>query len=71
MSADIETEQRTGASFYVIRISVAPEELQRLGTLKLMPGMPVEAFIKTEDRTVISYLMKPLKDQVQRALRDD
>ncbi len=38
---------------------------------KLVPGMPVEAFIKTADRTVISYLVKPLTDQMQRAFRED
>jgi HlyD family secretion protein len=35
-----------------------------------VPGMPVEAFVKTGDRTVMSYLMKPLSDQVNRAFRE-
>jgi HlyD family secretion protein len=38
--------------------------------VKLVPGMPVEAFVQTGERTVISYLMKPLSDQVVRAFRE-
>jgi hypothetical protein len=37
---------------------------------KLVPGMPVEVFIKTYDRTVISYFTKPLHDQILRAFRE-
>jgi HlyD family secretion protein len=47
-----------------------PEEVARLGNVRLVPGMPVEAFVKTGDRTVMSYLMKPLSDQVNRAFRE-
>ena len=71
ISADIATDERTGANYYTVRIALSDEELARLGSLKLVPGMPVEAFIKTEDRKVISYLMKPLTDQMQRAFRDN
>ena len=46
------------------------EEVARLGNVKLVPGMPVEAFVKTGDRTVMSYLMKPLSDQINRAFRE-
>jgi HlyD family secretion protein len=41
----------------------------RLGGLKLLPGMPLEAFIQTGDRTVLSYLMKPMTDQIARSFR--
>ena len=58
-------------SYYVVRIAVTDAERARLGSLKLIPGMPVEAFIKKQDRTVISYLVKPLTDQMQRALREE
>jgi HlyD family secretion protein len=47
------------------------EEVARLGDVALVPGMPVEVFIKTGDRKVISYLVKPLSDQVSRAFRED
>jgi HlyD family secretion protein len=53
-----------------VRIGISPEEIARLGNVKLVPGMPVEAFIKTYDRTVISYFTKPLHDQILRAFRE-
>jgi HlyD family secretion protein len=70
ISADITSDQRTGQTYYTIRISIAPEELARLGQLKLVPGMPVECFIQTGERTVISYLLKPLRDQLMRTFRE-
>jgi HlyD family secretion protein len=70
ISADISTDQRTGQSYYTLRISLPPEQVQRLGDVKLLPGMPVEAFVQTGDRTMLSYLMKPLHDQFVRAFRE-
>ena len=70
VSADIASDQRTGQDYYVIRISISPEELARLGDVKLVPGMPVESFIQTGERTVISYLLKPLRDQLMRTFRE-
>ncbi|TGQ12602.1 MULTISPECIES: HlyD family type I secretion periplasmic adaptor subunit [unclassified Mesorhizobium] len=68
-SPDIATDQRTGASYYTVRIRTTAAQVARLGEVKLVPGMPVESFIKTEDRSVISYLVKPLRDQITRAFR--
>jgi HlyD family secretion protein len=70
ISADVTADQRTGQNFYTIRISIAPDELARLGVVKLLPGMPAEVFAKTYDRSVMSYLVKPLHDQVMRAFRE-
>jgi HlyD family secretion protein len=70
ISADTSTDQRTGQSYYTIRIAMPAEQLQRLGDVKLLPGMPVEAFVQTGDRTMLSYLMKPLQDQLVRAFRE-
>jgi HlyD family secretion protein len=70
ISADTQSDERTGKTYYLVRIAVTDAERARLGNLKLVPGMPVEAFIKTKDRTVMSYLMKPLTDQMRRALRE-
>jgi HlyD family secretion protein len=70
VSPDVTTEQRTGQSYYTIRVSMPPEEIARLGDAKLIPGMPVEAFVQTGDRTMLSYLMKPLHDQLMRAFRE-
>jgi HlyD family secretion protein len=70
ISADVSQDQRSGQSHYVIRIGLSADELARLGPVKLVPGMPVEAFIKTYDRTVMSYFTKPLHDQILRAFRE-
>jgi HlyD family secretion protein len=70
VSADLTQDKRTGVSYYTIRISLSPEELARLGSVKLVAGMPVEAFVHTGERTALSYLMKPLRDQVARAFKE-
>jgi HlyD family secretion protein len=70
ISADITTDQHSGQSYYTIRISIPADELARLGDVKLVPGMPVECFIQTGERTVISYLLKPLRDQLMRTFRE-
>jgi HlyD family secretion protein len=70
VSADVTTDQRTGQSYYTIRVSMPREEVARLGDSKLIPGMPVEAFVQTGDRTMLSYLIKPLSDQLMRSFRE-
>jgi HlyD family secretion protein len=70
IAADTSTDQRTGASYYLVRIAMSDEEVRRLGDVKLTPGMPVEAFIQTGQRTMLSYLIKPLHDQFMRAFRE-
>jgi HlyD family secretion protein len=67
IAADTSTDQRTGQSYYLVRIAMPAQELKRLGDVKLTPGMPVEAFVQTGDRTMLSYLIKPLHDQLMRA----
>ena len=71
IAADLTQDQKSGLSYYVVRIAVPPRELARLGKLALVPGMPAEAFIQTGERTVISYLVKPLRDQINRAFREE
>jgi HlyD family secretion protein len=70
VAADTTADQRTGQTYYVVRIAMTPEEIARLGDVKLTPGMPVEAFIQTGQRTMLSYLIKPLHDQLMRAFRE-
>lgn len=70
ISADTSTDPRTGQTFYTVRAAVPADEITRLGDVKLVPGMPVELFAKTYDRTVLSYFVKPLRDQVERAFRE-
>ena len=70
MAADTTTDQRTGQSYYLVRISMTADEIKRLGDVRLTPGMPVEAFIQTGERTMLSYLVKPLHDQLMRSFRE-
>ena len=70
ISADITQDQRTGISYYSAHITLNVSEITRLGDVKLIPGMPVVAFIKTSERTMLSYLTKPLRDQAERAFKE-
>jgi len=70
ISADASTDQRTGQTYYTVRIAMPAEEVAKLGEVKIVPGMPVEAFIQTGDRTMISYITKPLHDQLMRMFRE-
>ena len=64
-------DQTTGAPYYLARIIVPKEELAKLDhNHHLVPGMPAEVFIRTQNRTVLSYLMKPIEDQMERAFRE-
>ncbi len=69
VSPDLITDQRTGVSYYKARISMPQQALDELGE-KFVPGMPVEVFIVTGDRTVLSYLTKPLADQIMHTFRE-
>lgn len=71
VAADLVVNQQTGESWYTARIHISPEELARLGKMPLLAGMPVETFIQTGERTALSYLVKPLADQISRAMRED
>jgi HlyD family secretion protein len=70
IAADVTQDQRTGQPYYLVRIGLRVDEIDRLDGLKLVPGMPVEAFIRTSERTMLSYLLKPLTDQARRAFRE-
>src|SRR5262249_24950146 len=70
VSADVTDDSKTGGSYYTVRIALSESELAPLKGFRLVPGMPVECFIQTRSRSVISYLSKPLADQVVRAWRE-
>lgn len=69
ISADRTTDPQLGIAYFPVEVTISKEELAKLGSLKLRPGMPVEAFFKTGDRTLLAYLFKPLSDQIARAFR--
>lgn len=60
----------TGQSYYRVGLTVPPEQLALLGDVEMIPGMPVEAFLQTGERSVLAYLVKPLNDQIARAFRE-
>jgi HlyD family secretion protein len=71
ISADLNEDQRTGAAYHIIHIAPKRGQIERLGSaVRLVPGMPAEAFIQTAERTVLSYLVKPMRDQIAKAFRE-
>jgi HlyD family secretion protein len=70
ISADVSEDSKTGYRYFTIRVSVSDRELTRLGNVKPVPGMPVEVLMQTSPRSVISFLLKPLQDQLTRAFRE-
>ena len=70
VSADVTTDPKTGQSYYTARIRVPESQQQRLGSVRLVPGMPVESFMQLGQRSVLSYLVKPLSDQIAKAWRE-
>ncbi len=70
VSADALVDQNSRSSYYRVEIEPNEGELAKLDGLTLLPGMPVEAFIKTGDRTPLAYMIKPLTDYFQKAFRE-
>ncbi len=70
VGADLSREPSTGREFFLARIEVNPQAMAKAEGFKLTPGMPVDSFIETDERTALSYLLKPFTDQVVRAMRE-
>lgn len=70
VSADAFSDERTQQSYYRVELVLAPDALQELGGRPILPGMPVEAFFRTEDRSPLRYLTAPLADYFSRAFRE-
>jgi HlyD family secretion protein len=70
ISADALTDQRTQMPYYRAEIVLNEGEVEKLGNVTLIPGMPVEAFIRTGARTPLTYLIKPFTDYFARAFRE-
>ena len=71
MSPTSVVDEATGASFFRVQVLISPDELAKLGDVELVPGMPVDAFLQTGERSVMSYLTRPLTDQIARAFREE
>jgi HlyD family secretion protein len=70
VAPNLSQDKKTDASYYSVRLSVPSTEIARLDGVKIVPGMPVEAFIRTSSRSMMSYLVKPLTEQIGRAFRE-
>jgi HlyD family secretion protein len=78
VSADLAREQQQqqqnsaqpAPAYYNVRITLPAEQVVRLKDIRLVPGMPIEAFIQTHERSPLQYLLKPLRDQIARTFRE-
>jgi HlyD family secretion protein len=71
VSADLVTDQQSGMRYYLARADISSKEWERLGALVPLQGMPVEAFVRTGERTMLAYLTKPITDQIERAFKEN
>ena len=71
VSADRVLDEKTGMGYYRFRAETTPAGKKALAHLEVRPGMPVEAFIKTGERTMMSYLMKPVFDRAHMAMSEE
>ena len=70
ISADLTRDPQTGESYFVARVAIPEAELSRLGAKRLVPGMPADVQFRTQARTALSYLVKPLQDQIAKAFKE-
>jgi HlyD family secretion protein len=67
VSPDASRDPQTNTSYFTVRVTLSEDERRRLAGLQLVPGMPAEVFMQTGSRTMMSYLLKPITDQMRRA----
>jgi HlyD family secretion protein len=70
VSADAYLDEKLGAHYYEAEVALDEGQQERLAHVTLMPGMPVEAFIRTTDRSALSFFVKPMSDYFSRAFRE-
>jgi len=73
VSADRSVDERTGAPYYKVRVKVTPAGQKMIAAHKLniIPGMPVELFVNTGERTMMNYLLKPVFDRAKSSMSED
>jgi protease secretion system membrane fusion protein len=71
VSADRLVDQRSGIPYYRVRAKVTPEGAKMAAKLDIRPGMPVELFVKTGERSMMSYLFKPLVDRAKTSMSEE
>src|SRR6185436_13013494 len=70
VSPDRLTDERTGEPYFLAKVKVDPAELQKLHQVKLSPGMPAEVMLMTGEHTLLDYLLAPIRDSLNRGLRE-
>jgi len=70
VSADLARDKQTNAAYYTVRVTLPGDQRRRLGELQLVSGMPAEVFLQTGSRTMMSYLLKPISDQLERSFNE-
>ena len=71
ISADRFVDERTGEPYYKLSASVTPEGMKKIASLKIRAGMPVELFVKTGERTMMNYLLKPIVDRFKLTMSEE
>lgn len=71
VSADRLVDEKTGQPYYMVKAKVAPEGVRMIADLKIRPGMPVDLFVKTGERTMLNYLVKPVTDHLKLAMTEE
>ena len=70
VSAETIEDQASGLRHYRVQLALPEQELSRIGDIQLLPGMPVEVLLVTSERSVLSYLIKPITDQLAHAMNE-
>ncbi len=70
ISADLATDQHTGQTYYRIKVKLDAASLAGTHALALKPGMPAEVYVQTGDRSILSFIIKPMLDQIRNAFRE-
>ncbi len=71
VSADRFIEEQTGQPYYKVTSKVAPEGMKLIYNLKIRPGMPVDMFVKTGERTMLNYLFRPILDHLKLSMSEE
>ena len=71
VSADRLIDEVSRLPYYQIKAKVAPEGMKMISNLQVRPGMPVELFVKTGERTLLNYLLKPILDHIKMAMTEE
>jgi protease secretion system membrane fusion protein len=71
VSGDLLIDAHTGAGYYLARVLVTPEGLEKLGKRQMQPGMPVELIFRTGERSLLTYLLHPLTRRMAASMKEE